>query len=103
MTRRLTISVPDDVADQLKVIPERQVSQYVTEALRRRRASDDIRAALLAAGHREFAYDPAGATNRLSRARISADVREAAVTRLAELLQRPVEDVRAELDRSSAG
>jgi hypothetical protein len=101
MTRRLTISVPDDVAEQLDGIPPRQVSHYVTEALRRRRASDDMRAALLASGHREFAYDPVGAARRLSRARISPDAREGAVARLATLLERPVDEVRAELDRSS--
>ena len=36
MTRRVTISVRDDVAEQLDALPARQVSAYVTEALRRR-------------------------------------------------------------------
>ena len=60
MSRRVTISLPDDVAEQLAAIPPRQVSAYVTEALRRRRVSDELRAALSAAGHREYPYDPKG-------------------------------------------
>jgi len=103
MTRRVTISVPDDVADQLDGIPARQVSAYVTEALRRRRASDDMRTALLATGHREFPYDPLGAARRLAGTRISPGVREAAVARLADLLGRPVDEVRSELDRATVG
>ena len=99
MSRRVTISVPDDVAEQLDALPARQVSAYVSEALRRRRASDDMRAALTAAGHRNFPYDPAGAANRLAERRISPEVREAAIQRLAEATNRPVDEVRAELDR----
>ena len=57
MTRRVTISVPDDVADHLDGIPSRQVSAYVTEALRRRQASDDLRLALHTAGHRDYPHD----------------------------------------------
>ncbi|MEU8020413.1 ribbon-helix-helix protein, CopG family [Micromonospora parva] len=51
MGRRVTISVPDDVAEQLDALAARQVSAYVTEALRRRRISDGTRAALEATGH----------------------------------------------------
>jgi hypothetical protein len=101
MTRRLTVSVPDDVADQLGAVPARQVSAYVTEALRRRRASDDMRAALAAAGHREYPYDPADALQRLDAGRISPDVREAVIARLAESMGRRADDVRAELDRKA--
>ncbi|MEV1288735.1 hypothetical protein [Micromonospora sp. NPDC049679] len=99
MSRRVTISVPDDVAEQLAALPARQVSSYVTEALRRRRASDDMRAALTAAGHREYPYDPPGAARRLAERRISPEVREAAIVRLAESTGRSVDEVRAELDR----
>jgi predicted transcriptional regulator len=99
MSRRVTISVPDDVAEQLDALPARQVSAYVSEALRRRRASDDMRAALAAAGHRESPYDPAGAARRLAERRISPEVREAAIQRLAEATNRTVDEVRAELDR----
>jgi predicted CoA-binding protein len=102
MSRRVTISVPDDVADQLDAIPARQVSAYVTEALRRRRASEDMRAALAAAGHREFPYNPEGAARRLADRQVSREVREAAIARLAESLGRPVDDVRAELDRQAS-
>lgn len=102
MSRRVTISVPDDVADQLDAIPARQVSAYVTEALRRRRVSDDMRAALTAAGHREYPYDPEGAARRLAERRVSLEVREAAIARFAESIGRPVDEVRAELDRRAA-
>jgi hypothetical protein len=99
MTRRVTISVPDDVADQLDAIPPRQVSAYVTEALRRRRSSDDMRSALVAAGHPEYPHDPQGAVRRVEAGRVGAEVREAAVARFAESVGRPVGEVRAELDR----
>jgi hypothetical protein len=62
-------------------------------------ASDDMRAALAAAGHREFPYDPAGAARRLAERRISPEVREAAIRRLAEGTNRPMDEIRAELDR----
>jgi hypothetical protein len=101
MTRRVTVSLPDDVAEQLEGIPARQVSQYVTDALRRRRVSDDMRTALSAAGHREFPYDPLGAARRLAGTRVRARSRDAAIARLADLLGRSADDVRAELDRST--
>ncbi|MFC8299492.1 hypothetical protein [Micromonospora orduensis] len=102
MSRRVTISVPDDVAEQLDALPARQVSAYVTEALRRRRISDDMRSALRAAGHGEFPYDPAGAAQRLSARPVTPEMREAAIARVAELLERPVDQVRADFDRPSA-
>jgi hypothetical protein len=97
MSRRVTISVPDDVAAQLDELPARQVSAYVTEAIRRRRASDDMRAVLRAAGHRELPYDPVGAARRLAAVQVDPAVREAAVVRLAESMGRSVDDVRAEV------
>lgn len=99
MTRRVTISVPDDVAAQLDAISPRQVSAYVTDALRRRRTSDEMRTTLNAAGHRDYPYDPTGAIERLGAAGIDPDTRVAAIARLAESLGRPVDEVRAELDR----
>ncbi|MFE9691912.1 hypothetical protein [Micromonospora sp. NPDC005806] len=102
MSRRVTISVPDDVAEQLDALPARQVSAYVTEALRRRRISDDMRAALRAAGHGEFPYDPIGAAQRLAAHQVTPEAREAAVARVAELLGRPADELRSELDRRSA-
>lgn len=98
MTRRVTISVPDDVADRLDGIPSRQVSAYVTEALRRRQASDDLRVALRAAGHRDYPHDPLGAAERIAAGRISPDIREAAIVRFAELAGQSYDVVRAELD-----
>jgi hypothetical protein len=98
MTRRVTISVPDDVADQLDGIPSRQVSAYVTEALRRRQASDDLRVALRAAGHRDYPHDPQGAAERVAAGRISPAVREAAILRYANLAGQSFDVVRAELD-----
>ncbi|MEU8405635.1 hypothetical protein AB0C19_05485 [Micromonospora sp. NPDC048842] len=98
----MTISVPDDVAEQLDALPARQVSAYVTEALRRRRKSDDMRVALRAAGHGEYPYDPEGAVRRLASRQVTPEMREAAIARVAELLERPVDDVRAGFDRPSA-
>ncbi|MEV6373603.1 hypothetical protein [Micromonospora musae] len=102
MSRRVTISVPDDVAEQLEALPARQVSAYVTEALRRRRISDDMRAALRAAGHGDFPYDPVGAAQRLAAHQVSPEARDAAIARVAELLGRSADELRAELDRRSA-
>jgi hypothetical protein len=98
MSRRVTISIPDDVAAQLDELPPRQVSAYVTEALRRRRMSDDVRVALRSAGHGEFPYDPDASARRLAAPRVDPAVREAAIARLAESMRRPVGEVRAELD-----
>jgi hypothetical protein len=58
-----------------------------------------MRAALTDAGHREYPYDPEGAARRLAAARISPDVRDAAIARFAKGIGRPVDDVRAEMDR----
>ncbi|MFD0787954.1 hypothetical protein ACFQZ8_28940, partial [Micromonospora azadirachtae] len=65
--------MPDDVAEQLAALPARQVSAYVTEALRRRRISDDMRATLRAAGHKDFPYDPIGAAQRLAAQQVSPE------------------------------
>jgi hypothetical protein len=102
MTRRVTISVPDDVAEQLDAIAPRQVSAYVSEALRQRRASDDMRSALRTAGHPEYPRDPQGAASRLTAGRAGAEVRDAALARFAESAGRPVDEVRAEMDRRAA-
>ena len=98
MPRRVTISVPDDVADHLDGIPSRQVSAYVTEALSQRQASDDLRLALRAAGHREYPHDPTGALERLSVGRVSPATRETALAQFATLAGQPLDVVRAEFD-----
>jgi hypothetical protein len=48
MTKKIAISVPDDVADQLSTVGN--VSAYITEAVRRRMRVDQTRAALLKLG-----------------------------------------------------
>ncbi|WP_412542931.1 hypothetical protein R8Z50_10755 [Longispora sp. K20-0274] len=101
MTRRITISVPDDVGAQLDAVPERQVSAYVTAALRARRNSDELRLALTVAGHRDFPYDPAGAASRIAETRISAAEREAAASDLAARLGLSGDDLRAALDAAA--
>jgi hypothetical protein len=100
---RVTISVPDDVAAQLAALPARQVSAYVTEALRRRRDSDDIREVLAAAGHREREYDPEGAAVRLAARQVGTEAREAAIARIAAAIGQPIDELRAQVDRRAAG
>ena len=73
MTKRVTVSLPDDVAAQLAELPDRQVSAYVTEALRRRAAGDAIRTAMRSAGHGEYPYDPAASAARLARPEMPAE------------------------------
>jgi hypothetical protein len=97
----VTVSLPDDVAEHLDAIPARQVSAYVTEAVRRRRASDDMRAVLAAAGHPGFPYDLVASAGRLAGARVPDATREAALRRLAAVVGRPVKDVRREFDRAT--
>ena len=50
MSKRITINVPDDVAERLQREPN--VSAYVTEAIRGRMRGESTRAALEAAGFR---------------------------------------------------
>jgi hypothetical protein len=74
MTKRVTVSLPDDVADRLAALPDRQVSPYVAEAIRRRQAGEDMRDILRAAGHPEYPYDPDGAAERLAAHGVPEDV-----------------------------
>ena len=48
MTKKIAISVPDDVAEHLARQPN--VSAYITESVRRRVESDDVRAKLRSVG-----------------------------------------------------
>lgn len=50
MTKKIAISVPDDVAERLSADDIDNVSAYITEAVRRRIASERTRNALQAAG-----------------------------------------------------
>ncbi|MDW5326163.1 hypothetical protein [Plantactinospora sp. KLBMP9567] len=61
-----------------------------------------MRAALRAAGHREYPYDLKRTAGRLAVPQVSPEVREAAIVRVAQLLERPVDEVRADLDRRAA-
>jgi hypothetical protein len=73
MTKKIAVSLPDDIAEQLKDKPN--VSAYVAEALRRRLAGDEVRTRL-----REVGYDitdeqvaQARAEDEAMRARAAAD------------------------------
>lgn len=99
----MTISVPDNAAEQIAALPPAQVSTYHSETVSCRRASEEIRAALAAAGHREFPYDPEAAAKRLRERRIAPETRIRAITRLAETTGRPVAQVLAEFDRRANG
>ncbi len=50
MTKKIAISVPDDVAERLSADDIDNVSAYITEAVRRRIRSETTRAELRAAG-----------------------------------------------------
>jgi hypothetical protein len=101
MTRRLTISLPDDIVTELDELPAGQVSGFVAEALRRRRVSDAARAALGAAGHRDYPFDPAGAAQRLAVGRVAPSARTAAITQVAALTGQDPEIMARQLDRSA--
>ena len=103
MSRRVTISVPDDVAEQLDALPARSVSGYVTDALRRRKAADDMRAALQRAGHREYSPDPERAAQRRRAAQVDPAVREAAIANLAASMGQPADDLRGTFDARATG
>ena len=98
MTRRVTISVPDDVADQLAALPPRQVSAYVAEALRRRHGTEGMREALRAAGHPEYPHDPEGDVVRAAEGLVSPEVRERSIARVAEMLGVPIDQLRDHLN-----
>jgi hypothetical protein len=101
MTTRHTISFPDDVALAMNGLPGGQVSVYVTEAVRRRIQSDAARVALRAAGRREFPFDPVAAAGRLAGAAVPAEVRQAAIDRLAVSVGDDRDELAARLDRSA--
>lgn len=105
MTKRVTISLPDDVAARLEALPPRQVSAYVAETIRSRAAADDMRALLAKAGMKNIPpYDPIGAAAKVAaeRATITDDVLERAYANVAEMLGRDVADVRAEFEARRA-
>lgn len=102
MTRRVTISLPDDVAEVLDTLKPRQVSAYVTEAIRRRYVSESTRALLKRSGFTDLpAYDPetAVAKAEAASAAITPEVRDAAYRRYAEASGESLDEVRAMFER----
>lgn len=69
MTKKLAISVPDDVADRLAREPN--VSAFVTEAVRRRMASEKTREMLAAVGFEITDEDIAETRAEMERLRAS--------------------------------
>lgn len=67
MTRKIAISVPDDVAERLA--RESNVSAYVTESVRRRMESESLREALVAHGFAITDEGVAAAGDELDRLR----------------------------------
>jgi len=101
MTKRVTISLPDDVAARLEALPPRQVSAYVAETIRSRAAADDMRALLAKAGMKNIPpYDPIGAAAKVAEARASVtdDMLERAYAKFAEITGRDITDVKAEFE-----
>jgi hypothetical protein len=78
MTRKLAISVPDDVAARLD--RESNVSAFITEAVRVRIVAEDVRSALTAAGFvlSDEGIDRAGEELDLLRATVTPELREQA-------------------------
>ncbi len=46
MTKRITISVPDDVAERLEAVGPRQISSYVSQAVRQTTERENMNQAL---------------------------------------------------------
>jgi hypothetical protein len=78
MTRKLAISVPDDVAARLE--RESNVSAFITEAVRVRIVAEDVRAALTQAGFAlsDEAIERAGEELDLLRATVTPELRQQA-------------------------
>jgi hypothetical protein len=82
MTKRVTVSLPDDIAAILDALPTGEVSPFVAEALRRRQQAEDMRVILRRAGHGEYPYDPQGALRRIEAARVPPELAEQTRTAL---------------------
>lgn len=78
MTKKIAISVPDDVAERLE--QESNVSAYITEAVRRRMAGEQVRRVLAAAGRPVSEEGVARAKARMDalRATVTPELRQAA-------------------------
>jgi hypothetical protein len=87
MTRKIAISVPDDVAERLA--RESNISAYVTESVRRRMEGESLRAALRARGFNITDDGVAGVGEELERVRAS----------ITPELERRAAEIRASLRR----
>ena len=99
--RKLSISIPRDVAARMDHLGAGEVSPYVTEALRRMQAGDDTRETLSAAGFPEYPVDVRAAAVRATAAHISPEMRTRALSRAAALTGHPVEDLTSLADASA--
>ncbi|MET8090362.1 hypothetical protein [Micromonospora sp. NPDC005220] len=86
MTKKIAISVPDDVADRLSTEPN--VSAFVTGAVRRQMAGEKTREVLARAGFVITDEDVADAHAEMEqlKARITPELREQAARLQAEVL-----------------
>jgi hypothetical protein len=91
MTRKIAISVPDDVAARLEREPN--VSAFVAESVRIRMAAESVREAMTAAG---FALTPQGRAS----AAAELDALHAGVT---PELRREAAELKSQLRRGRAG
>jgi hypothetical protein len=99
MTAKISVSLPDDVAERLS--REENASAWLAEAARARMAREANREALAAAGIGEIPPERAEAVDRTIReglAKITPELRERAIADLAASMGRPVDEVRRILD-----
>ncbi|MFC4146890.1 hypothetical protein ACFO0M_11580 [Micromonospora mangrovi] len=84
MTKKIAISVPDDVAERLAEEPN--VSAFITDSVRQRMAGERTRRALRQVGFRlsEEGLAKAGRTLDEAQARITPDLRAEAAALLSE-------------------
>jgi hypothetical protein len=97
MSKRVTVSLPDELGETLQSLAPGQRSARVAEALRRLDASDEVRALLRASGFPNFPADPAGAHHRAAAAAVTDDAYQAAVERIAALTGRTPQDIAAQI------
>jgi hypothetical protein len=99
--RKLSISIPSDVAAGMEHLPAGEVSSYVTDALRRKQAGDAMRRTLAAAGFPDYPVDPEAATSRAVAAHVPDSVRDQAVARLAAATGQDADSLRERLAASA--
>ncbi|WP_430781818.1 hypothetical protein [Actinoplanes sp. G11-F43] len=97
MTKKVTVSLPDDVGAALEGLPAGQRSARVVLALRRLDESDQVRALLQQSGFPLFPVDPVGAHQRAGGTAVGDDAYQAAVARVAELTGTTAEELATRL------